>query len=215
MSVVEDLFFTCNNEFLTSMSEACGNKKEDELLKELRKQNEEDKASHIKMKLALSSEMKIEELKRYLYKLEDEKIITIDQIEYQKTKTNLNGFKCMLKVSLDEIAAIFSTTSNLALFLIKTLNFCTQKQKTNGLKQAFEIVKIQDNHVSFYTFAFQYENVHKSSVFSLFNIKNENCLFEKLSCSVTTSLEQIEGFVDEYAKQKQSLSETRHFFLNK
>jgi hypothetical protein len=213
MNNVEDLFFTCNNEFLASMNAVCENNKEDELIKELKRQNDNNEASHVKMKLALSSDMKIEELKNYLYKLENKKVITIDQIEYQKTKTNLNGFRCMLKVSLSEIAQLFSSSNNLALFLIKTLNFCTKKQKTSGLKQAFEIVKIQKNHVSFYTFAFKYENVQSSSMFSLFNVKNESCMFEKLSCSVTTTLEQIEAFVEEYSKNK-SMSETRYIIKN-
>ena len=214
----ENIFFNCSNEFLKSMNCVCDKTKENEvkLLENLEKQTKDtdSEAFKIKSNLALSSDIQIEELKDYLYKLENEKFICIDQIEYQKTKTNLLGFKCILKITLDEILTLFSSSNNLALFLIKTLNFCTMNQKTYGLKQAFEVIKIRNNIISFYTFAFEYKNNQSSSILSLFNIKKGSCNFEKFSCSITTSIKEMNKFVSLYNNHKtKNLKDVRLNFL--
>ena len=207
----EIVYFSCNDHFLNSMNEACD---ENEKVEVKLLENLEEEPSQLKLKLALSSDMPLIELKEYLQKLEDAKYLTIDQVEYQKTKTDLIGFKCMLQISLDEIQTMFSSSSsNLALFLIKTLKFCTQKQKSEALKQCFEVIKIKNNIISFYIFSFVYSNIQHSSMISLFNIKKERVIFEKFSSTITTSYEKIQKFETKHSDHK-SLKDIRADFLS-
>ena len=134
---MESVFFECNDNFLASIealySHLSGEEKE---FYELIKKKPHNKLRDIKEKLALTVGIEIDALKKYLYQLEDKKIISIEEIEYHKAKTGIKEFKLLLEVTLHEIISLFSDQSGLAMFLVKVMKYCTENQKSE-LKESW------------------------------------------------------------------------------
>ena len=124
----------------------------------------------------------------------------------------MRGFQCMLKLSFEEISDLFSPTSSLALFLIKTLQFCTNKQKTKALRQEFEIIKINGDHISFFCFALKYQTTKRKSIASLFHLTSHDCEFEKFSTTISTTKQICNDFHEKYATNDLLKTEIRHIF---
>lgn len=191
---MENIFFNCNNTFLELLNNLADNDSEQNILNTLHK----NEYFPVKNKLAISSDMDILELKTYIHFLENKGFISINQIEYLKTKTDLKGFKLMLNLTYEEITSLFSTKSALALFLIKTLKFMSEKQTSECLHHEFEIIKVDGDHISFFCFALNYETIKKKTLASLFHTSSQQCEFEKFSSIISTTRQHCNKFEEKF-----------------
>lgn len=197
---MESIFFECNDNFLASIEALHSHlsSEEKEIYESIKKKKSQNKLRDVKEKLALTIGIEIDDLKRYLYQLEDKRFISIDEIEYQKTRSQLKEFKLMLEVTLEEIISLFSEQSGLAMFLVKVMKYCTEQQKTESLKHEFKIMKDENGIIIFYVFALHYSIESNKSSFGIWNRKKELCNFEKLSCTICTTMEECNKFEKKY-----------------
>jgi hypothetical protein len=147
-----------------------------------------------------------------LYQLEDQQIIQIDDFDYQKSKTSLKGFQTMLKVTLDEIESMFSPQSNLAYFIVKTLKFSAETQNTQGMKHEFQLYKHEGDRISFYVFALEFSVSKNNVILPLFKMKRDSCAFEKLTATISTTIDKCDKFKKVYHEGTNSLMDVRNKF---